>query len=382
MIKMKSEVTPWNVEGNVDYSKLIEDFGVSPLFSPMKERLTSRMEKGSHMIRREFFFTHRDLDLILKDYEKGKGFFLYTGRGPSGNMHLGHLIPLLFTKYLQDAFDVNLYIQITDDEKYLYNKERKWKEIEEFTKDNIKHIAALGFNPDKTFIFRNSEYAGNVYPMLNSISRKITFSTAKAVFGFKNETNIGMINYPAYQLIPTFFENKRCLIPAAIDQDPYWRIQRDFAESLGYFKVAAIHSKFLPPLTGMEGKMSSSKKETAIFLTDDEKTVKNKINKYAFSGGQVTLEEHRIKGGNTNVDVPYQWLKIFFEPDDDELERIKRRYEKGDLLSGEIKKIIINKINLFLKEHQENVKKVNVEKYMYTGKLAKKMWKKKYLPKD
>lgn len=379
---MKSEVTPWNVEGNVDYSKLIEDFGVSPLFSPMKERLTSRMEKGSHMIRREFFFTHRDLDLILKDYEKGKGFFLYTGRGPSGNMHLGHLIPLLFTKYLQDAFDVNLYIQITDDEKYLYNKERKWKEIEEFTKDNIKHIAALGFNPDKTFIFRNSEYAGNVYPMLNSISRKITFSTAKAVFGFKNETNIGMINYPAYQLIPTFFENKRCLIPAAIDQDPYWRIQRDFAESLGYFKVAAIHSKFLPPLTGMEGKMSSSKKETAIFLTDDEKTVKNKINKYAFSGGQVTLEEHRIKGGNTNVDVPYQWLKIFFEPDDDELERIKRRYEKGDLLSGEIKKIIINKINLFLKEHQENVKKVNVEKYMYTGKLAKKMWKKKYLPKD
>lgn len=379
---METKVTPWDVEGSIDYSKLIEEFGVSPLFSPMKEKLTSRMKEGSHMIKREFFFTHRDLDLVLKDYESGKGFFLYTGRGPSGDMHIGHIIPLLFTKYLQDAFDVNLYIQITDDEKYLYKKDRKWKEIDEYSIDNIKHIAALGFNPDKTFIFRNSEYISNVYPMLNTISKKITFSTAKAVFGFTNETNIGFINFPAYQLMPTFFEKKRCLIPAAIDQDPYWRIQRDFAESLGYFKVAAIHSKFLPPLTGMDGKMSSSKSATAIFLTDDEKTVKNKINKYAFSGGQVTLEKHREKGGNTEVDVPYQWLKIFFEPDDEELMKIKREYERGNLLSGEIKKVIIDKINSFLKAHQENVKNVDINPYMYTGQLAKEMWKKKYLPKD
>jgi len=379
---MESKVTPWDVEGSVDYSKLIEDFGVSPLFSPMKEKLISRMKEGSHMVRREFFFTHRDLNLVLKGYEEGKGFFLYTGRGPSGDMHIGHIIPLLFTKYLQDAFDVNLYIQITDDEKYLYKKDRKWKDIDKYTIDNIKHIAALGFNPDKTFIFRNSEYIGNVYPMLNTIGRKITFSTAKAVFGFTNETNIGFIGFPAYQIMPTFFEKKRCLIPAAIDQDPYWRIQRDFAESLGYNKVAAIHSKFLPPITGIDGKMSSSKGDTAIFLTDDEKTVKNKINKYAFSGGQVTLELHREKGGNTDVDVPYQWLKIFFEPDDDELMRIKKAYESGDMLSGEIKKIIIDKINSFLKAHQEKVKNVNIEQYMYTGKLAKEMWKKKYLPKD
>ncbi|MCK9581986.1 MAG: hypothetical protein M0Q92_16270, partial [Methanoregula sp.] len=109
---------------------------------------------------------------------------------------------------------------------------------------------------------------------------------------------------------------------------------------------------------------------------------KNKINKYAFSGGQVTLEKHREKGGNTEVDVPYQWLKIFFEPDDEELMKIKREYERGDLLSGEIKKVIIDKINSFLKVHQEKVKTVDINKYMYTGQLAKEMWKKKYLPKD
>jgi tryptophanyl-tRNA synthetase len=55
----------------------------------------------------------RDLTLILDAYEKGKPFFLYTGRGPSsGSLHLGHLIPFIFTKYLQEAFKVPLIVQV------------------------------------------------------------------------------------------------------------------------------------------------------------------------------------------------------------------------------------------------------------------------------
>jgi len=52
-------------------------------------------------LRREIFFTHRDLDYILKLKEENKPFYLYTGRGPSSDsMHLGHLMPFIFTKYL------------------------------------------------------------------------------------------------------------------------------------------------------------------------------------------------------------------------------------------------------------------------------------------
>lgn len=40
----------------------------------------------------------RDLNTILDRYEQGKPFYLYTGRGPSSDsMHLGHLIPFMFT---------------------------------------------------------------------------------------------------------------------------------------------------------------------------------------------------------------------------------------------------------------------------------------------
>lgn len=57
----------------------------------------------------------------LNIQERGDAIFLYTGRGPSsGAMHLGHLIPFTFTKWLQDVLDCPLVIQMADDEKYYF----------------------------------------------------------------------------------------------------------------------------------------------------------------------------------------------------------------------------------------------------------------------
>lgn len=378
--KQEFVVTPWEVSGKVDYDKLIMKFGTRRIDDGLRERLKKNAEKLHLFLKRGFYFSHRDLDLVLNDYEQKKGFFLYTGRKPSGPMHIGHLTPLIFTKWLQDVFGVNLYIEITDDEKFVFDRSTNWKQIDNWTKDNILDIAAVGFNPDRTFIFRDSEYIKHTYKLVLEVARKTTFSTAKAVFGFSDQSNLGQMFYPAYQTVPTFFEDKRCLIPCAIDQDPYWRIQRDVAESLGYKKTAAIHSKFLPPLTGTEGKMSASQAETAVWLTDDEKTVRNKIMKYAFSGGQATIEEHRRLGGDTDRDVAYQWLSILFEPDNKKLRQIHDDYHSGKLLTGELKQILVDKINTFLKDHREKRKKAEklVDNYMYSGKLAKEMWKKNF----
>jgi tryptophanyl-tRNA synthetase len=369
-----AKVTPWEVEGEIDYDKLIAEFGTKKIDDALRGKIAEGAGEEHVMLRREFFYSHRDLDLVLKDHKAGKGFFLYTGRGPSGDMHLGHLIPLIFTKWLQEKFGVNLYIQLTDDEKFLYKRDLSWEDVEKYSIKNALDIAAVGFNPEKTFIFRDSEYSRNAYPLLMQVARKVTFSTAKAVFGFTNETNVGMINYPSYQIVPSFFEKKRCLIPCAIDQDPYWRIQRDIAESLGFMKAAAVHSKFFPPLQGIEGKMSASNKESAIWLDDSEKGVRKKVMKYAFSGGKESVEEHREKGGDVSVDVSFQWLRMLFEPNDKELKRIESEYTSGALLSGELKQLLVGKVNAFLAAHRERREKVNLDKFMKSGKLATKMW--------
>lgn len=45
------------------------------------------------------FLLFRDMNQVLNAYENKKPFYLYTGRGPSSEaMHLGHLIPFIFTK--------------------------------------------------------------------------------------------------------------------------------------------------------------------------------------------------------------------------------------------------------------------------------------------
>ena len=75
--------------------------------SKIDDTLIQRIEKiisgpVHHWLRRGMFFSHRDLHTILTQAEQGKPFFLYTGRGPSSEaMHLGHLVPFMFTKWLQ-----------------------------------------------------------------------------------------------------------------------------------------------------------------------------------------------------------------------------------------------------------------------------------------
>ncbi|KAL8611149.1 Tryptophan--tRNA ligase, cytoplasmic [Nucella lapillus] len=380
-------VNPWDVQSasdkGVDYDKLITRFGSSKI----DDALIQRMEKVTgkpvhHFIRRGIFFSHRDMHALLDRYEKQQPFYLYTGRGPSSDaMHLGHLVPFIMTKWLQDTFDLPLVIQLTDDEKYL------WKDLTEdqahaLSYENAKDIIACGFDEDKTFIFSDFDYMGGMfYKTICRIQRRVTNNQAWGIFGFNGETNIGKNSFPAVQAAPSFSSsfpdifNKKtnipCLIPCAIDQDPYFRMTRDVAPRLGYPKPALMHSKFFPALQGPKSKMSSSEPTSSIFLTDTPKQIKNKINKYAFSGGRDTAEEHRQYGGNCDVDVSFQYLRFFLE-DDDRLEKIRQDYTSGELLTGFLKKELVEVLQELTKAHQERRTKVTdeiVKRFMTPRKL-------------
>ena len=233
-------VDPWTVSSKsdkgVDYEKLTKKFGCSTIDEALIERIekvTGR--KCHHMIKRGMFFAHRDLQFILNEVEKGNTFYLYTGRGPSSDsMHVGHLIPFIITKWLQETFDVPLVIQLTDDEKFLW-KDLKVEETKRMALENAKDIIALGFDPNKTFIFSDFRHIGGAfYENMLQIMKHVTFNQVKGIFGFNESTNIGKIMFPAIQAAPSFsssfpfiFGGRKdvtCLIPCAIDQDPYFRM--------------------------------------------------------------------------------------------------------------------------------------------------------------
>lgn len=381
-------VDPWTVtstsDTGVDYDKLIKRFGCSRIDDALVQRLEKVAGKPVHpLIRRGIFFSHRDLHTLLNMVEAGKKFYLYTGRGPSSDsMHLGHLVPFIVTKWLQEAFDVPLVIQLTDDEKTLW-KDLTVEQSMKMARENAKDIIAIGFDVNKTFIFANLDYMGRCaafYQNIIRIQKCVTFNQVKGIFGFGDSDVIGKIGFPAAQAAPAFsttfpfiFGNDKLpvLIPCAIDQDPYFRMTRDVSPRLGFPKPALIHSSFFPALQGAKTKMSASDANSAVFLTDTPKQIKNKINKHAFSGGKPTLEEHRQFGGNTEIDVSFQLLRFFLE-DDEELEKIRVSYSKGELLSGEIKKIAIETLQPIVADHQTKRKEVTdeiLEQFMTPRKL-------------
>ncbi|GAQ43710.1 hypothetical protein AtubIFM55763_008932 [Aspergillus tubingensis] len=403
----EQDINPWSVEGArdengevvaINYEAICRKWNTSIIDDKLLERFEKVTGHKPHRwLRRGLFFSHRDFDRILTLYERGEPFFLYTGRGPStGSLHLGHTIPLQFTKWLQDVFDVPLVFMLTDDEKALFKDSITFEDAMHFAMENAKDIIALGFDLKKTFIYSDLKYVSNHF-LMNAweFGKLVTFNQVRGAFGFNESTNIGRIFFPSLQCVAAFatsypeiwkdepstertqeIANIQCLIPMGIDQDPYFRLLRDNAHRMRFPspKPALIHSKFLTALQGAGGKMSSSDPNSAIFMTDTPKQIKTKINKYAFSGGQVSIEDHRRLGGNPDVDVSYVYL-TYFEEDDAKLEEIYKNYKSGELLTGELKKMTIEVLQQYVAAFQEKRKEVTDEVLAAYMKPRKLEWK-------
>ncbi|MCJ1447562.1 MAG: hypothetical protein MMC23_008073 [Stictis urceolatum] len=398
------DINPWSVEGgrtedgkivSIDYKAIAQKWNTQLIDDTLLERFEKVTGHKPHRwLRRGLFFSHRDFEKILDRYERGETFFLYTGRGPStGSLHLGHTIPLQFTKWLQDVFDMPLVFMLTDDEKALFNDDVSFEDTLHFAMENARDIIALGFDVRKTFIYSDLKYVSNHF-LMNAweFSKLVTFNQVRGAFGFNESTNIGRIFFPSVQCVAAFatsypelwtdqpqlsrsqsIANMACLIPMGIDQDPYFRLLRDNAHRMRFAspKPALIHSKFLTALQGAGGKMSSSNPNSAIFMTDTPKQIKTKINRYAFSGGQETLEEHRRLGGNPEVDVAYIYL-TYFEDDDEKVKKVHDDYKTGSLLTGDLKKLAIDVLQKYVQDFQEQRKSVTdevLEGYMRPRKL-------------
>jgi tryptophanyl-tRNA synthetase len=141
------------------------------------------------------------------------------------------------------------------------------------------------------------------------------------------------------------------LIPAAIDQDPYWRMTRDIAGRLGFYKPAQMHAKFLPGL-GRGGKMSASIPETAIFTIDPPNLAAKKV-MGAFTGGRPTAKEQRKVGGEPSVCTVYAYYYYLFEEDESKLAELEQECRTGAIICGLCKARLAERVKRFLTDFQK-----------------------------
>ncbi len=337
-------VTPWEVNGEIDYDGLMERFGTEPITPELLERVRQHTGRLHYMLRRGVFYSHRDLDTVLDHYEGGGRFVLYTGRGPSGPVHLGHLVPWTFTRHLQEAFGSQLIFQFTDDERMLIRDGIDEEAAGHWVLENALDVMALGFDPEKTEFIVNVRHAAKLYPLALKIARDITYSTVRTVFGFGDDPSLGMMFFPTMQAAPCFLASERdgepvpCLVPAEIEQDTYWRITRDVARKLGYPKPAQVHGRMLPGLTG-DAKTSSSQPLTAIYTTDVPELVERKI-------------EEADTGDHPARCPMYQYRNLLLTENDDETHEFYVDCLEGNIDCRECKARLAEAVNRFLGKHQ------------------------------
>ena len=98
---------PWEIKGEIDYNKLIKEFGISPL-STLPDVFNKEL-----LFRRKIIFAHRDIQRILEAKRDNKKFVMMTGLMPTGKFHIGHAIVAKHFLFYQ-KLGAKIYIAVAD----------------------------------------------------------------------------------------------------------------------------------------------------------------------------------------------------------------------------------------------------------------------------
>src|SRR3989344_3415878 len=333
--------------------RLVKEFGAISI-------TTLKEVPEFYTFKNKLIYSHRDFDKFLDALKKGEKCAIVSGFNASGTIHLGHKVVFDTNLYFQREFGIPVFIPISDDESYVAGKVKSQEQALTNALNLAKELIAYGFNPKNTYFIIDQIYT-NIYNLAIKLSKKVNLSDIKAVYGYKNEDNPGMYFYPTIQSAHILFPQekfniKNVLVIIGPDEDSHIRISRDLAARFNLTKPAILHSRFFP---GLDGEKMSKSKNNAIFLNDDEKTIRKKVNK-AFSGGRDTAEEQRKYGGNPDKDVAIYYLdKLFL--DKKASDKLKDDYKKGKILSGEVKKMLADEIVKFTEQFRERLKNVKDE---------------------
>lgn len=118
----------------------------------------------------------------------------------------------------------------------------------------------------------------------------------------------------------------------------------------GLLRPAATFHRFMTGLQG--GKMSSSKPETSVYLTESPESATKKV-KASVTGGRATAEEQRRIGAEPDKCPVYEMYLYHLAKDDAHLQEVYDTCRTGKRLCGGCKGEAVGLLVGFLQEHKE-----------------------------
>ena len=405
------EINPWSSQPLVDVEKLFTDFGIETI-----ENVLPMIPEVPSFMRRRIVIGHRDYQQIAGCISDKRPFHVLTGFMPSGHPHLGHLMVMKEVVWHVQQGGSG-YVAIADREAHAV-RGISWEKCDEFGKEYLACLCALGFEGTTYFQSRNNRLKDLAF----EAATKVNFSELTAIYGFGADTELAHAESVITQVADILFPQvdsgpAPTVVPVGVDQDPHIRLARGIAHKMrmftieereGYISVrsknapeAALnavksafpHAKkyeghvdikggtctevaarvreierahggfaFYTPsstyhifMPGLTGgKMSSSIPESTISFHEPDPVVRKKVMN-GITGGRMTLEEQKRLGGEPDRCSLYLLNLFHMVSEDAELAEIRRKCLGGEITCGQCKKDTAERVVAFLKEFREKI---------------------------
>ncbi len=304
---------------------------------------------------------------------------ILTGDRPTGKMHLGHYVGSLKNRVrLQDEYEC--FFIIADLHTLTTRPDRAAiAEIHNNVGEMLLDYFAVGIDPEKSTVFLQSAvpetYELNlIFEMLVTVPRLERIPSLKemAQAAHLERMPFGLLGYPVLQAADILLPRAH-LVPVGKDNEAHVEVSREIARRFNnlYGEVFPLPEAMIgevPTLVGTDGQAKMSKSlGNAIFLSDDPKTVEEKVRGMYTDPKRVRADiPGRVEGN------PVFIYHDIFNPDREEVEDLKERYRKGKVGDVEVKQKLARAINNFLEPIRERRARLErnpekVEAYLIEG---------------
>lgn len=285
---------------------------------------------------------------------------ILTGDRPTGRMHLGHYVGSLANRVrLQDVYEC-MFI-VADLHTLTTKPEREAiASIGSNVHEMVLDYLSVGIDPERSTIFLQSgvyeTYELNlIFEMMISVARLERVPSLKDMASAANLESMpfGLLGYPVLQAADILLPRAN-LVPVGKDNESHIEVTREIARRFNFlygdiFPIPDVLIGDVPSLIGTDGQAKMSKSlGNSIFLSDDEKTVTEKVRGMFTDPNRVRADiPGRVEGN------PVFIYHDAFNPDVDEVNDLKERYLKGAVGDVEVKKKLAKAINNFLEPMRE-----------------------------
>lgn len=289
---------------------------------------------------------------------------LLSGVKPTARVHIGNYFGAM--KQFVDLQEKYQNFNFIADYHALNQMLDNSQEIKQLTLELTAAYLAIGLNPKKTLLFRQSDVpqVTELNWIFNSLITPSYLQSAHAykdAVAKKKEVNMGLFCYPVLMAADILAYGSD-LVPVGKDQEQHLEIAVDLARKFNHnykqeiFKLPKAFIQDAQIIKGTDGEKMSKSKGNVIELFEPEESIKKKV--MSIKTDSKGVEEKK----NPEEDNVFYFHNLFSAHMIDEL---RSRYENGGIGYKESKEILFANMMAYLKPMRDKYfKLIKDEKYL------------------